>query len=674
MSKNCQLLVCDCVKSMSVDEKNLLEISQSESVIKTTNLCGDEINILEKSLQNFDQVIVTCQQQSVQFNDVKDEINQHAGTNKNLKTIDIRDRAGWSFDGANENLINAKQGALFTEALLNQPLTPVRDLVSSGICLVIGETDIAVYVAERISSMLSVTCLLSDISDYIIPNANFDIAAGNLRSASGTIGNFAVVVDDYAPLNMGGRGSLKFGEFINGAKSSCDLIFDLTTQTSLFASPEKVDGYFKIDPTNNLEIEKKLFDLVQLIGSFEKPLYVKLNESLCAHSRASKIGCTKCIDVCPAGAIQAAGDFVNVSNDICAGCGSCAAVCPSGAISFDDPPFEFLLKRIQSLSETFQKTTNIPPQLLIYETEFGQELIMLFARYGRGLPPTMIPMSVAHIEGIGHTELLAAITTGFSDVLVLKSPKTNSLTINSELSIARAILEGTNQDPNRIRVIDPRDPDELDKFVYYPPSPPISTDAVLLLGGRRDITRISAQKLFESELSDHSEKSCNPIIALPKHSPYGEILVNSDACTLCLACASLCPTGAIGDHSDRPEINFTENACIQCGICASTCPEDAISLIPRLNTNKDVLTARVLNYEEPFNCISCNRPFGVKSTIERIVKQLEGKHWMYKNSDKTKLVKMCDDCRVNAQYHHENSPFKFGEKPRTRTTDDYLDS
>ena len=44
---------------------------------------------------------------------------------------------------------------------------------------------------------------------------------------------------------------------------------------------------------------------------------------------------------------------------------------------------------------------------------------------------------------------------------------------------------------------------------------------------------------------------------------------------------------------------------------------------------------------------------------------------MYQDSKKLDLVKMCDDCRVNAQYHDENSPFKYGKKPKLRTTDDY---
>ena len=160
-------------------------------------------------------------------------------------------------------------------------------------------------------------------------------------------------------------------------------------------------------------------------------------------------------------------------------------------------------------------------------------------------------------------------------------------------------------------------------------------------------------------------------IELPETSPYGEILVNTDKCTLCLACVSLCPTNALEDNADRPELNFTETACIQCGICSSTCPEQAITLRPRLNLNNEALSQRVLNTEEPFECISCKRPFGVKSTIERIVAKLENNHWMYQDSKKLDLVKMCDDCRVNAQYHEENSPFKYGEKPKIRTTDDY---
>ena len=33
---------------------------------------------------------------------------------------------------------------------------------------------------------------------------------------------------------------------------------------------------------------------------------------------------------------------------------------------------------------------------------------------------------------------------------------------------------------------------------------------------------------------------------------------------------------------------------------------------------------------------------------------------------------MCEDCRVTSQFESEDNPFQLGERPRMRTTDDYL--
>ncbi|MYE00054.1 MAG: (4Fe-4S)-binding protein, partial [Alphaproteobacteria bacterium] len=70
--------------------------------------------------------------------------------------------------------------------------------------------------------------------------------------------------------------------------------------------------------------------------------------------------------------------------------------------------------------------------------------------------------------------------------------------------------------------------------------------------------------------------------------------------------------------------------------------------------------------------IECGKPFGVKSTVERIVAQLAGKHSMFVGADASRLIRMCDDCRINAQYHATDNPFAMGERPRVRTTEDYL--
>ncbi len=230
------------------------------------------------------------------------------------------------------------------------------------------------------------------------------------------------------------------------------------------------------------------------------------------------------------------------------------------------------------------------------------------------------------------------------------------------------LLKGTSVDPSRVRVIEADSIESLESALYADSLPEPKALDVALLGGRREVT-----KQVMSALTAHDGESALSI-ALEPGDPYGTIQVDSDKCTLCLACVSQCPTGALNDRSDRPEINIVENACVQCGLCANTCPETAITLKPQFSLGKQVLDQQPLHGEDPFECIECGRPFGVKSTIERIIEKLEGKHWMYTDSDNTRLVKMCDDCRVGAQYHDENAPFRGPDRPRVRTTDDYLDS
>ena len=162
------------------------------------------------------------------------------------------------------------------------------------------------------------------------------------------------------------------------------------------------------------------------------------------------------------------------------------------------------------------------------------------------------------------------------------------------------------------------------------------------------------------------------IIALPKGAPFGTIEIDTGGCTLCLSCVSACPTGALRDDPERPMLRFVEDACVQCGLCQATCPEHVIRLKPQIDFDAARAPARILKEEEPFCCIRCSKPFGVKSTIERVVAKLEGKHWMYSgSSQRIDIIKMCEDCRVAAVAEQGFDP--YGANSQTvRTTDDYL--
>jgi ferredoxin len=191
--------------------------------------------------------------------------------------------------------------------------------------------------------------------------------------------------------------------------------------------------------------------------------------------------------------------------------------------------------------------------------------------------------------------------------------------------------------------------------------------AFLPAGAKRDVLRQSLRELF------HAAPAPVDVIALPAGAPFGKVEVNVEGCTLCLACVAACPTGALGDDPDRPTLRFTEDACVQCGLCQATCPEKVISLVPQLDFRAGTAAARVLKTEEPFCCIRCGKPFGTRSTIERVAAKLEGKHWMFSGStSRLEVLKMCEDCRVVAVTEDALDPYAAPARPHPRTTEDYL--
>jgi ferredoxin len=162
------------------------------------------------------------------------------------------------------------------------------------------------------------------------------------------------------------------------------------------------------------------------------------------------------------------------------------------------------------------------------------------------------------------------------------------------------------------------------------------------------------------------------IVPLPEGAPFGAVEVNVEGCTLCLSCVSACPTGALTADTERPMLRFTEDACVQCGLCKATCPEKVITLKPQIDFRAATAAARVLKEEDPFACIRCGKPFGVKSTIERVSAKLEGRHWMFKGSARRlDIIKMCEDCRVSVVAEEDFDPYG-APRPLPRTTEDYL--
>ncbi|MEM9630262.1 MAG: 4Fe-4S binding protein [Pseudomonadota bacterium] len=644
-----KLLLCDCLKSQSIDAARIESATGIPCSKVHTELCRSQAAITEDAIRD-GNVMIACSQERHFFEEIAGDLETSAP-----RAVDIRDRAGWSDSGSSST---AKMAALIAEAALPQPGEKVVDVVSSGTCLILGDTDTAISAAEDLCEILSVTVLLEPDADLpVSDDRRFDIVKGRVRTATGSLGQFKLSFDALQERVPGGRGAFSWTPPRSGGRTECDIILDLRRSAPLFPAPEKRDGYLHADPGSFGARTKALLEASQLVGTFEKPLYIKLNEQLCAHSRAQKTGCTRCLDLCPTGAIMPDGDHVAVDVMTCAGCGSCSAVCPSGAVSYDAPPVEHTFRRIETLASTWRKLDSIVPHLLVHDGGHGADLIRLSARYGKGLPADVIPLEMTALASFGHAEALAAFACGFASVTILLAPRTERDGLALQTDLANAIAGHES-----VRLIEPADPEELEASLNRQIDPVQTNHPILPLGSRRQVSRLAAKALNDPDA----------LIALPSGAPYGTVNLNVDACTLCLSCVSLCPSGALKENPDMPQLRFQEDACLQCGICANLCPESALTLTPRLNLGDEALAPIVLKEEEPFSCIECGKPFGVRSTVERMTTKLAGNHSMFQDSKAIKLIQMCDDCRVNSVYHSQDNPFAAGERPRVRTTDDYI--
>jgi ferredoxin len=329
------------------------------------------------------------------------------------------------------------------------------------------------------------------------------------------------------------------------------------------------------------------------------------------------------------------------------------------------------MRRLRILLTAYREAGGVQPVVLIHDDAHGAPLIDALARFGEGLPANMLPLAVNEVTQVGLEAVAAAFAYGASAVrLLLRARPRHDITgLQRTLALAEPILVGLGFGADRVATIETDDPDVLGEtlraFETFAPAPrPASFVAV---GGKRDVMRLALREL------QRAAPTPVDVIALPVGAPFGKVELNVEGCTLCLACVSACPTGALGDDPERPTLRFSEDACVQCGLCKATCPEKVITLVPQLDFRAATASARVLKQEEPFACIQCGKPFGTKSTIERITAKLEGKHWMFQGSARRlDVLKMCADCRVIAVTEDKLDPYAAAARPKARTTEDYL--
>jgi ferredoxin len=654
-----RVLVCSCEGTMPLDAKALARAMGVEEVVVATQLFRGGIDTFVQALAQDPRVIVACTQEAPLFREVAAGQNSTAA----LGFTNIRERAGWSSEAARAT---PKIAALLHEATLNVAPTAALPVQVNGRLLVVGAGETAFAAARQLAGRLSVTCLLSD-AEGIIPPATADMALlrGRLASAKGHIGAFTVTLADVAVPRPSSRDALRTVPAAAETTLEVDAILDLTGGMPLFPGARPRDGYLRAEPSDLLGVQKAVFEAADLIGEFEKPRFVKVNPDICAHSRSGITGCTRCLDVCPSGAISPAGSHVDVDAMTCSGHGACSSVCPTGAIQYAMPAADDLFERLRVLLTTYRKAGGATPVLLVHDLRDGSAAIDALARFGRGLPAHVIPFAVNEPTSIGLDFLLTALSLGAARVILLTAPDLAGEVahLHAAADLCERVATGLGYELGRVLVETAGDPDALALVLAVRPPEGVPAASYMVRGPRRTTYRMAFEHLHA-----HAPAPVDSL-DMPAGTPFGAVNVNVAGCTLCLACVGACPTAALGDNAEKPQLTFLERDCVQCGLCAATCPEKVITLAPRIDF-KDANIRKVMKEEEPFSCIRCGKAFGAKSTIDKMVAKLST-HSMFATGPGLQLLQMCEDCRVIAQID-AGSEFFPSSNRRVRTTEDYI--
>ena len=492
--------------------------------------------------------------------------------------------------------------------------TSVIQYSSRGRVAVIGGIEAQEF-ASRLSGQLTAQVILTE--GAVEPGVPAVPVGNRQLGIEGYLGNFSIVLGDEGRPNF--------------ETVSVDMILDLSANPIL-TMPVKPPGYLTAvaEEPCLTEVEHAL---KALTGTFEKPKYFDYDPSICAHGRSGIAGCTACIDACPADAITSLVESVAVNPNLCQGGGICASACPTGAIRYVYPSATDTLRLLRTLLSDYYEAGGREPVIAFVAVEESGIL--------NDVPANILVVVVEELASTGLEIWLSALAYGAKRVLLVDTdnmPTRVAEYLQLQLETTGRILQGMGYSDHAVRLVDHRslhlqsDTDkafELAVFAQYAGSP--------------EKRRTALQAI--DHLYHHSDAD-QAVIGLPAQSPFGRILVDGSACTLCMSCTSVCPSNAINAGNDSPKLEFHEINCVQCGICARACPEQAITLEPRLIADPEMRRRAVTLHEEtPFCCIRCGQAFATRTLINNMKNKLAGHH-MFQSERAQQRLMMCEKCRL----------------------------
>ncbi|OQX10768.1 MAG: hypothetical protein BWK76_20105 [Desulfobulbaceae bacterium A2] len=300
----------------------------------------------------------------------------------------------------------------------------------------------------------------------------------------------------------------------------------------------------------------------------------------CLRSRYRHSGCARCADECPAEALRFGPGQVLVDGRRCVACLACVAACPSGALVARDSRLDAAMRGVLSRDGPLECCCE-------RGVRSGRELLL----------PCLGGLSLEH---------LAVLAACSGDVRLhlehcrdCRAPQVSELLARRLARLQALVSQAGTTSPLPVQLITQARAEAGDAVTA--PGSDHQADRRAYFRVVREMSRQAADEargaLREQAVlpPPPGEKQAPPRTVLLRQAletvdiqrrgwllPLLHTLTVDESCTLCGACAGMCPTGALRNERDdqTKRLVFSWAACSGCGLCQDFCRPRSIQLSP----------------------------------------------------------------------------------------------
>ncbi|EPD8510175.1 4Fe-4S dicluster domain-containing protein [Campylobacter upsaliensis] len=372
----------------------------------------------------------------------------------------------------------------------------------------------------------------------------------------------------------------------------------------------------------NFKDERELLSFLQSKSpNYHFKTFITYNSSVCQYHKRRSEHCAKCAEICPTTAILKDDEerILEFSQIDCLGCGGCVSVCPSGSLDYAPMNRDSFFKMLDFVRGS--KICIIPKKMPLEHLNLNlSEGVLPFMIEGEKWLSNLHFLSLLQSSGANLVFYTDFVSRGSAEAIELlnavferKFGKKAVLVAKDEKELELALkelefIEGLN-------------------FSFHNNTPT-----------NRENFAVRLRHLINDENLG--------VVESGEWLRYGDLRLNVDTCTLCLACVGACNVGALVADSKENALKFNPSLCTTCGYCEASCAEKDTLKLERsgLRLEKSYFDFRTLTKDELFACVECGKEFATKKAVEKIASLMRDK---FANDEaKLKSLYCCADCKA----------------------------